>query len=72
MTFDFDDPILTASGGTCTARYWHIYDDESVGVTDALLCYGLINGADEDVSIGDTETLTLEVPAGGLFTYTQA
>jgi len=67
-TFDVSDPVFTASGGSIVARYWVIYDDTTTSPTDALVCYGLIDSTPADVTTTDSNTLTLNINASGLFT----
>lgn len=67
-TFDFADPVFTASGGSIVARRWFIYDDTPTSPADPLCFAGLINNADADVTVTDGNTLTFNVNASGLFT----
>ncbi len=66
--FDFENPVVTASGGDCTARYWVIYNDTVATPVKPLLAWGLIDDAPADVVIANGDTLTLNVNASGLFT----
>lgn len=70
LTFDFADPVFTASGGSIVARYWFIFDDTVVG--DPLVAYGLIDATPGDVTTTDGNTLTINVNASGLFTVTRS
>jgi len=63
--FTCDPIVFTATGGSLTARRFVIFDDTVAG--DPLICCGLINNADTDVVITDGNTLTLQIPVGGLF-----
>lgn len=65
-TFDFADPVFTASTGSIVARRWFIFDDTVAG--DPLVCSGLISNADADVTTTDGNTLTFNVNASGLYT----
>ena len=65
-TFDCADPVFTASGGSIVARYWFIYDDTVTN--DLLVAYGLLDNTPADVTTTDTNTLTLNINASGLFT----
>ena len=61
------DHVLTASGGSVAAfRYVVIYNDTPTSApVDPLVCffdYG------SDLTLADTETLTVDFNAGGLFT----
>ncbi len=66
--FDFDDPVFSASGGNWTARRWIIYDDSVAVPLKPLIAVGLIDSADMDVLVTDSNTLTFNVNAAGLFT----
>lgn len=71
MEWDGDDVAFTASGADFdSARYWVLFDDESVGTTDALIAWGLIDNADSDVLVTNGTTLTLQWHANGLFRLT--
>lgn len=65
-TFDFANPVFTASGGSIVARRFFIYDDTTT--TKYLVGYGLLNNADADVTTTTGNTLTVNVNASGLFT----
>lgn len=67
---DFDDPVFPASGGNWTAKRWVLFNDTTTSPADALICSGLINNADTDVTVTDGNTLTFNVPGTGLFTIT--
>lgn len=67
-TFDFADPVFTATGGSIVARYWVIYDDTPTSPADPLVAYGLIDNTPADVTTTDGNTLTFNVNASGLFT----
>lgn len=67
-TFDFADPVFTATGGSIVARYWFIFDDTVATPTKPLVCYGLIDQTPADVTTTDGNTLTFNVNASGLFT----
>ena len=67
-TFDFDDPVFSASGGNITARRWVIFDDSVATPTKPLICTGLIDSTDQDIVITDGNTLTMQISAQGLFT----
>lgn len=72
LTFDFADPVFTASGGSIVARYWFIFDDTVASPTKPLVAYGLIDQTPADVTTTDTNTLTFNVNASGLFTVTRS
>lgn len=67
---DFDDPVFTASGGAIVARRYVIYNDTPTSPADPLICCGLIDNADANVTITDGNSLTFVVPTAGLFTIT--
>ena len=67
-SFKFADPVFTATGGNFTARRWVIYDDSSSGLVRPLMCVGLLDNSDADVTVTDGNTLTFNVNAAGLFT----
>lgn len=72
-TFDADDVVWTASGGSITARYAVIYRTGTVNtVADALLAVCLLDTAPADVEATDGNTLTVEIHAGGIFTLSGA
>lgn len=66
--FDFDDPVFTAAGGNIVARRWVIFDDTVASPVKPLVAQGLLDSADADVTVFDTNTLTFNVNANGLFT----
>ena len=57
VTWDFDDVVFTASGGSLVARYFFVYDDTVAG--DPLVGWGLLNDVGVDVTITDGNTGTL-------------
>jgi hypothetical protein len=67
-TFDANDTVWTASGGSITARYAIIYDDTSTN--DLLVAYILLDDTPADVTATDGNTLTLAWNASGIFTIT--
>lgn len=56
-TFDSDNFVWTASGGSISARYAVIYDDTSSG--DKLIGYYLLDTAPADVTATDGNTFTV-------------
>lgn len=72
LTFDFADPVFTASGGSIVARYWFIFSDTGSG--DPLVAYGTIDSTagGTDVTTTSGNTLTFNVNASGLFTITRS
>ncbi len=65
-TFDADDVVWTASGGSITARYAVIYSDTG----EELICYILLDSAPADVEATDGNTFTIAFNASGIFTVT--
>lgn len=70
VTFDTDDATYTASGGSITARYAAIFDDTPTTPADPVICYSLLDNTPADVSVTDTNTLTIQMNASGVFTLT--
>lgn len=68
VTFDADDVVWTASGGSITARYAILYDDTDTN--DCLVAYILLDSAPADVTATDGNTLTVAWNASGIFTLT--
>jgi hypothetical protein len=67
-TFDAADTVWTASGGSITARRAVIYDDTAA--SDELVASVLLDTTPADVTATDTNTLTLQWHASGIFTLT--
>lgn len=61
-------PVWTAAGGSITARYAVIYDDTSTNKD--LIGYFLLDVTPADVTVTDTNTLTVNPNAAGWFTTT--
>jgi hypothetical protein len=71
LTFDAADTVWTASGGSITARYAVIYVNATVNtIVKPLVCYILLDTTPADVTATDTNTLTLQWNASGIFTLT--
>lgn len=65
---DFNDLVLTSSGGsTGPFRYVYIYDDTPTSPADPLVCYFDYGSS---ITLNDSETLTIEFNASGLYTKT--
>lgn len=62
---DSDNPVITASGGSITARWWVLYLHVTNDADSPLICYGLIDNTPANVTIEDSKTLTLAVPLLG-------
>lgn len=66
VTFDSNDPTWTAAGGSITARYAVLYDS----TTGDLLAYSLLDNTPADVTVTDTNTLTLQLATTGYWQRT--
>jgi hypothetical protein len=68
LTFDSDNEVFTASGGSITCRYAVIYSDTAAN--DELVAYCLLNnaGGGTDVTATDGNTLTIEMHSSGILT----
>lgn len=71
-TFDAADPTWTASGGSFgPARKGVIYKSGTANAhVSPLVCYCILDSA--DITITDTNTLTIQLNASGIFTITGA
>ena len=70
VTFNCDNVVWTAAGGSILARFAAIYDD-TVGptpVTDPIVCHTLLDTTPADVTATDGNTFTIEMNASGVFT----
>lgn len=64
VTFDTTDPaVWTATGGSIVARFAVLYE-----VGGRVLCYCLLDSTPADVTVTDTNTLTVAINASGVFT----
>lgn len=70
LTFDADDTVFTASGGSIVCRYAVIYN-ASAGGTNDLIASCLLDNTPGDVTVTDGNTLTIAMNASGVFTITQ-
>lgn len=71
VTFDTADGVWTASGGSIVARYAGVYDDTvTTPVADPIVCHSLLDNTPADVTATDTNTLTVQINASGMFTLT--
>ena len=66
VTFDADDTVWTASGGSIVARFAVIYSDTST--TDKLVAFSLLDNSPADVTATTGNTLTIQMNASGIFT----
>ena len=68
VTFDCDNAVWTASGGSITCRFAVIYDDTHA--SDGLLCMTTLDNTPADVTVTDGNTLTVAINASGVFDLT--
>lgn len=66
VTFDSDDAVFTASGGSITARYAAIIDTTTT--PDEVVAHSLLDNTPADVTVTDGNTLTVQMNASGIFT----
>lgn len=66
LTFNCDDAVWTASGGSIQARYAVIYDETAVG--DPLVCFCLLDNTPADITATDGNTFTVTIHVNGVFT----
>jgi hypothetical protein len=64
------NPVWTASGGSITARFAVIWDDDHANDIPVFVC--LLDTAPADVTATDGNTFTITMPATGLVTLTGA
>jgi len=68
-TWDSANVVYTAVTASITARYYHVYYDNSEADTvKELVCYGLLDNTPGDVVATAGNTITLQVNASGWFT----
>jgi hypothetical protein len=73
ITFDCDNVIWTASGGSIVARFAVIYCDATVNsIVKPLLCVCLLDTTPANVTATDGNTLTIAINASGVFTLSGA
>lgn len=65
-TFRAENVAWTADGGSITARYAVLYS--ATAVTNNLIGYILLDTTPADVTVTDTNTLTVQWNASGIFT----
>lgn len=69
VTFDCDNPVWTASGGSIVARFAVIYKDATVNTfVKPILCVCLLDTTPADVTVTTGNTLTITINASGVFT----
>lgn len=67
-TLDFNDLVLTASGGSVGPfRYVYIYDDTPTSPADPLVCYFDYGSS---ITLLSGETFTIQFSGSGLYTKT--
>lgn len=72
-TFDCDNVVWTASGGSITARFAVIYVNATVNsIVKPLICVCLLDTTPADVTATDGNTLTIAINASGVFTLSGA
>lgn len=72
-TFDCNDVVWTAAGGSIVARYAVIYVDATVGgVIKPLLAVCLLDTTPADITCIDGNTFTITIDPTGLFTLSGA
>ena len=69
-TFDSADEVFTASGGDIVCRFAVLWDDTPSGPVDPLVCMTTLDNTPADVTVTDTNTLTVDANASGVFTMT--
>jgi hypothetical protein len=73
ITFDCNDPVWTASGGSIVARFAVIYRNATVNtIVKPLLCVCLMDTTPADITASSGNTLTIQINASGVFTLSGA
>lgn len=73
VTFDCDNVVWTASGGSIVARFAVIYVNATVNtIVKPLLCVSLLDTTPANVTATDGNTLTVAINASGVFTLSGA
>lgn len=73
ITFDCDNVVWTASGGSIVARFAVIYKNATVNtIVKPLLCVSLLDTTPANVTATDGNTLTIAINASGVFTLSGA
>ncbi len=73
VTFDANDVVFTASGGSIVARFAVIYENATLNtIVKPILCVCLLDTAPADITATDTNTLTIQFNASGIFTLSGA
>lgn len=72
-TFDVADAVWTAAGGSIIARFAVVYKSGTFGgIIDPIMMVCLLDTAPADVTATDTNTLTVQINASGVFTLSGA
>jgi hypothetical protein len=72
-TFDCDDQVWTATGGSITARFAVIYASGTLnGIVNPLLAVCLLDTTPADVTATSGNTFTMTINASGVFTSSGA
>lgn len=73
LTFDSNDPVFTAAGGSIVARFAVLYKNATVNtIVKPIVCVCLMDTTPGDITVTDTNTLTIQMNAAGIFTLTGA
>lgn len=73
ITWDADDSVWTAAGGSITARFAVIYRNATVNtIVKPLLCVSLLDTTPADVTATTGNTLSIVMNASGIFTLSGA
>ena len=73
LTFDCNDPVWTASGGSIVARFAVVYENATLNtIVKPLLCVCLLDTAPADVTVTTGNTLTVTIAGTGVITLTGA
>jgi len=73
ITFDCNDAVWTASGGSITARFAVIYKNATVNtIVKPILCVCLLDVTPADVTATTGNTLTVQINVSGVFTLSGA
>lgn len=72
-TFDCDNPVWTASGGSIVAMFAVIYVNATVNsIVKPLICVCLLDTTPANVTATDGNTLTIAINSSGVFTLSGA
>lgn len=72
-TFDCDNEVWTAAGGSIVARFAVIYKNATVNtIVKPILCVCLLDTTPANVTATDGNTLTISINASGVFTLSGA